>query len=148
MMRTIRLFGGSFGSDEMLVRCDLVQASSPIQFHNGDGEWSPTPYQAADTRQSLGHLVRIGKSIAADQLLVSEDEFDCESEEVDGNETETVTEVNVYESTGSWYYSAWCGAEHDHNGELDEAENGQWAIDLAKAKFPDAKVKLIESDSD
>jgi len=30
-MTTIKLFGGDLGNEEMMIRCDLSEASSPVQ---------------------------------------------------------------------------------------------------------------------
>jgi hypothetical protein len=56
-----------------------------------------------------------------------------------------VTQVNVYESDGSFFYSAWCGMIHDHNDELD-ADNPTDAVQLAKELFPDAKIDYLDPD--
>lgn len=88
-MTTIKLFGGDLGSEIMLVRCNLVEASSPVQvdYQNDDGEgWVGTQYQCADCRHRDSELIKIGKSLAARAVEVPCEEFDCDWEEV-----ETVT---------------------------------------------------------
>lgn len=84
-MTTIKLFDGDLGSDEIMVRCDLSQASSPIEVNyrsNDRDSWESTQYQCADARHRVGGLVEIGKKLAAVAVECGED-FDCESE-VDG----------------------------------------------------------------
>jgi hypothetical protein len=83
-MTTIKLHGGSFGIEVMLVRCDLARAESPVQVdYNQGGGWESTQYQCADARHTTAGLVRIGKELAAVALEVPSSEFRCESEEVE-----------------------------------------------------------------
>lgn len=79
-MTTLRLFNGDFGGDEMIVRCNLSEASAPVEWHTGDGEWVPSQYQAADCRHTEAGLARIGKEIAAVQLESAT--VDCDWEAV------------------------------------------------------------------
>lgn len=72
MTTTIKLFDGDFGNDTMVLRCNLSQAASPVQWHSGDGDWQPSPYQCADCRHSVEGLVLVGKQIAATQLELAE----------------------------------------------------------------------------
>jgi len=83
-MTTIKLSGGDLGSETMAVRCNLTEASAPVQvdYHTGDG-WEPTQYQCADCRHDRGELARIGKLIAAQAVEIPESEFACDVEEVD-----------------------------------------------------------------
>ncbi len=83
MMTTVKLFGGDLGSETMLVRCNLSQASAPIQadYDNGEG-WASTQYQCADARHTTSGLIRIGKLLAAQAVEMPEDDFDCDAEEV------------------------------------------------------------------
>lgn len=81
-MTTLRFFGGSCGSDQFFVRCDLSQASAPIQ-QSGDGvEWGGSQYQCADARHTNDGLASIGKKLAARCFEVRAEEFSCELEEV------------------------------------------------------------------
>lgn len=70
---TIKLSGGSFGGEYLLVRCDLAQASSPIETSSDGKEWSGTQYQCADARHTRGGLTSIGRKLAAEQCEVSMD---------------------------------------------------------------------------
>jgi len=81
MMTTVKLFDGDFGNDVMVLRCNLSQASSPVQWHSGDGEWQSSQYQCADCRHSTAGMVEIGKQIAAVALELPE--VDCDWEEVE-----------------------------------------------------------------
>ncbi len=82
-MRTLKLFGGDFGGEEMLVRCDLVQATSTIEHYCDEaGDWLPTRYQCADAAHQVGQLAEIGRILAAQAFEVDIDNFDCEWEEI------------------------------------------------------------------
>lgn len=83
-MATIKLSGGDLGSETLLVRCNLVEASAPVEvdYCVGNG-WEPTQYQCADTRHSRAGLVAIAKSLAAAAVEASEAEFDCDVSEVE-----------------------------------------------------------------
>jgi hypothetical protein len=83
-MTTIKLFGGDFGRDSMLVRANLCEASGPVQINHRDGEgWRGTQYQTAITRHRTEGLVEVGVMLAAEELGIDEDEFECEWEEID-----------------------------------------------------------------
>jgi hypothetical protein len=79
---TLKLHGGDFGSDTMLVRCDLSQASAPVEIAVCQ-EWKPTKYQCADTRHTVDGLRRIAKELAADELEVSRKHFHCYADLLD-----------------------------------------------------------------
>ena len=87
-MRTIRLFNGDLGSEEMFVRCDLTQAASPIEvnYQTDENSWEPTQYQCADARHYIDGLVDIGKTLASQGVEISADEFECEYEEIEEGE--------------------------------------------------------------
>jgi hypothetical protein len=84
-MTTIQLFGGDLGSERMLVRCDLTQASAPVQANYlaepGD-DFEPTQYQCADTRHTVAGLIALGKTLAAQATEVPFAQFSCSAEEV------------------------------------------------------------------
>lgn len=85
MSTTIKLSGGSFGNEQMLVRCDLSQASAPILVNyctDRDSEFQSTQFQCADARHTNDGLIEIGKKLAATAIEVPANEFECESEEV------------------------------------------------------------------
>jgi hypothetical protein len=89
-MTTIKLSGGDLGREiMMLVRCNLVEASAPVEvdYCVGNG-WEPTQYQCADTRHTTSGLIAVGKSLAADAVEASETEFDCDVAEVEDVEGE------------------------------------------------------------
>lgn len=51
-MTTIKLSGGDFAGDYMMVRCNLGQASAPIEISADGKAWSGTQYQCADARHT------------------------------------------------------------------------------------------------
>ena len=83
-MTTIQLSGGDLGGETMKVRCNLSEASAPVQVDYCEGEgWQSTQYQCADARHRNSGLIAIGKTLAAAAVEMPEDEFDCESTEID-----------------------------------------------------------------
>ena len=86
MTTTIKFHDGDLGSEEMLVRCNLAEASAPVEVDYCTGDdldgWQPTQYQCADTRHTTDGLVRIGEILAASAVEMPADEFSCESEEI------------------------------------------------------------------
>lgn len=85
-MTTIKLYGGDLGNETMLVRCNLSEASAPVQanYMTGEGDgWKSTQYQCADCRHTTAGLVEIGKTLAARAVEMPEDEFGCEWAEVE-----------------------------------------------------------------
>jgi hypothetical protein len=88
-MRTIKLTGGDLGDEVIRVRCDLTQASAPVEvdYCVDPGEhWEGTQFQCADCRHRASELADIGLTLAAQALEMPRDEFDCEWEEVDDSE--------------------------------------------------------------
>ena len=81
MATTIKLFDGDFGSDVMVLSCDLTRSESPVQWHSGDGEWQSSQYQCADCRHSAEGMAKIGKQIASVALELPS--VDCEWSEVE-----------------------------------------------------------------
>ena len=84
-MTTIKLFGGDLGNEEMMIRCNLSEASAPVEvdYRNDPEEcWKPTQYQAADAWHRIRGLITIGKQLAAEAVQMPEGEFDCEAVEV------------------------------------------------------------------
>lgn len=83
-MTTIKLSDGDLGNETMLVRCNLVEASSPVEVDYCEGSgWQATQYQCAETRHRPSGLAAIGKILAARAVEVPVDEFACEWEEVE-----------------------------------------------------------------
>ena len=80
-MTTIRFFDGDLGGEQMLVRCNLAEASAPVEvdYCTGDG-WQPTQYQCADARHTNAGLIEIGEILAAQAVEIPTDKFSCESE--------------------------------------------------------------------
>ena len=82
-MKTLLLSGGDLGRETMMVRCNLTEASSPVEvdYMADDTGWQPTQYQCADARHTASGLVAIAKKLAAGACEMPEDEFDCECDE-------------------------------------------------------------------
>lgn len=84
-MRTIKLFDGDLGHEVMYVRCELVNASAPVEVDYANDEesrWQGTPYQSADACHTVKGLVTIGKELAAEAVGMSAREFTCEWSEM------------------------------------------------------------------
>lgn len=83
-VRTIKLSGGDLGSEKMMVRCNLTEASAPVQvdYCEGDG-WQGTQYQCADTRHRVSGLIDLAKILAAAAVEMPAGSFDCDAEEVE-----------------------------------------------------------------
>lgn len=83
----LKLSGEDLGPDPILVRCDLTEASAPVEINcdvDGDGDtWDSTQFQCADTRHSVAGLATIARRLAAWAAEMPEDEFDCQVEEVE-----------------------------------------------------------------
>lgn len=135
-MTTLKLTGGSLGSDSILIRCNLSQASAPIQvdWDNGDG-WQHTQYQCADARHTTAGLARIGQ-VLADEYVPLEDREECDWEEVEP--TYTVGDANsgdeglsydeAVERIAEWYEDV-----------------DQWATGHGDDALHDAVAEAIES---
>lgn len=77
-MTTIKLSGGDFGPESMLVRCDLSRASAPVEMDVRDGDgWRGTQYQCADARHSSAGLMEIARILAARACEMPESQFRC-----------------------------------------------------------------------
>lgn len=56
-----------------------------------------------------------------------------------------ISRVNVYsDSTGAWYFAAWCGEEFDCAYKIDDAESESEAIAWVKGRWPLATVERVE----
>jgi hypothetical protein len=76
-MTTIQLSGGPLGSETLAIRCDLSQASAPVQVDYGTGDgWEGTQYQCADARHRTAELAVIGQKLADLATQTSGDECD------------------------------------------------------------------------
>lgn len=72
------------GNDEMFVRCNLSEASSPVEWcPDTEGEWQGTQWQCADCRHSISGLMDVGLDIARDAWQIEDDEDDPEGEVID-----------------------------------------------------------------
>lgn len=82
-MTTIKLSGGDLGGETMMVRCNLADASAPIQadYMTGNG-WEGTQYHCADTSHRTSGLISIAKQLAALTVEVPEYKFNCDAEEI------------------------------------------------------------------
>jgi hypothetical protein len=78
-MTTIQLSGGPLGSETLTIRCDLSQASAPVQVDYGTGDgWEGTQYQCADARHCTSGLAAIGQRLADKATQTSGDACDWE----------------------------------------------------------------------
>ena len=67
-MTTITLTGGCLGDEALRVRCDLRQASSPVEVcYHGD-QWDVTQYQCADAQHTVRGLTKIARELAAEAM--------------------------------------------------------------------------------
>lgn len=83
-MTTIKLSGGGLGLETMMVRCNLSEASAPVQADYGNGRgWVGTQYQCADTGHRMSGLIEIAKILAARACEIPSDEFTCDAAEVE-----------------------------------------------------------------
>lgn len=83
-MTTIILKNGDLGSERMRVRCNLSEASAPVEVDYCEGSsWQPTQWQCADCAHRTAGLVAIGRQLAAAAVQVAAEEFDCQWEEID-----------------------------------------------------------------
>ena len=70
-MTKIKLSGGGLGAERMVVRCNLADASAPVEvdYCNGDGEgFVSTRYRCADACHTVSGLTEIGKVLAAEAV--------------------------------------------------------------------------------
>ncbi len=81
-MTELHLSGGDLGCGTMRVRCNLAQASAPVEvnYDNGRG-WKTTQYQCADTSHTIDGLREIAARLAAREVEIDADDFDCDCEE-------------------------------------------------------------------
>lgn len=80
---TIKLSGGDLGLESMLVRCNLSEASAPVQVDYCEGSgWESTQYQCADCRHRTSGLIARGKELAASAVELPDGDFACDSEEL------------------------------------------------------------------
>lgn len=80
MTTTIKLSGGGLGAERMMIRCNLAEASAPVEvdYCNGDGEgFVSTRYQCGDARHTVAGLIEIGKVLAAEAVEMTGADFDC-----------------------------------------------------------------------
>ena len=71
---TLHLTGGCLGRDQMLVRCEVHRAESPVEVDYCQGEgWQPTQYQGIHAR-SRGGLAAIARELAADAVVADRSE--------------------------------------------------------------------------
>jgi hypothetical protein len=67
-MTTLKLTSNAV-SESMLIRCNLSEASSPVEVDYLVGEgWTHTQYQAANIRHRLNGLAEIGRELLADAI--------------------------------------------------------------------------------
>ena len=129
----IKLLAGSMGLDVAFFRCDLSQASSPVEHYSDSSGWDATQYQCADCKHRDSGLAEIAMRLAA--TYCEDSDFDCEWEVVelgykisDGNATENAEDFSeAVEMIAEWYedLDSWA----DGNGDADRHEAIREAID-------------------
>lgn len=82
-MKTIKLTGGILGSSEMKIRCNLSNASSPVEVDYCEGYgWQSTQFQCADVRHYTTELAKLGQKLAFEAMIEPYSEKNlCEWEE-------------------------------------------------------------------
>lgn len=104
-MTIIELTGGDLGVETVLVRCNLAEASAPVEvdYRTDGGEgFVGTQYQCADCQHTTAGLIAIGKRLAASAVEVPEEEFDCDSEILPSLALNADTD---HEDARDWYES-------------------------------------------
>lgn len=143
MTTTIKLFGGDLGGETMLVRCNLTEASAPVEVDYCEGSgWQGCQYQCADTRHRTGGLADIGKILAARAVEMTVDEFDCEADEIN---VDLIAMAEMLERHGDRFAgndvdeTAQEWLDHDFTAEIADpwCEIGTWDASTA-AEFRDA----------
>lgn len=72
-----------FAFDSLITRCDLSEASSPIEYRGDDGSWHGTPYQTADARHRCGRMVELVVAhLGPDYWRSPESDDDRDDEEI------------------------------------------------------------------
>ncbi len=84
MPTMIEVTSGDMGSESMLVRCNLSQASAHVEVNYGTGDgWEPTQFQCADCRHTVDGLKKIAKTIAAKAVEMPDSQFTADFAEVE-----------------------------------------------------------------
>lgn len=141
-MTTIKFFGGDLGNEVMMVRCDLTQASSPVEVDycndnkNGDG-WESTPMQCADMIHSYSRLVAYGERLVAQAIQVNEDTVKCNHKNI-SNLMDLAEGLQGMGDQFSGNDPVEIAKEwQDHSFELSDASKwwdvGVWDADVARA---------------
>ena len=82
-MTELKFYGGSMGSQQAIVACDLRDSRAPVKVkYHVYGVWFDTCFSAADCRHTDAGLVRIGKQVLATEMGVLHHLFDCEVEKI------------------------------------------------------------------
>ena len=72
------------GADVTLFRCNLSQASSPLQYWSDDSEsWVSTQYQCADCRHDVDQMAELARTICAGWAEMPEDGYTIDWEIVE-----------------------------------------------------------------
>jgi hypothetical protein len=99
-MTTIKLSGGDLGTETMMVRADLRQASAMIEVDYGTGDgWERSQFQTADARHTVSGLIDVAKTLAARAVEMTTEEFECQSEQITATSYQVRT-PNTVENTG------------------------------------------------
>lgn len=78
-MAVVKFFGGDLGADTTTFRCNLSEASSPLQHWDDESQsWIGTQYQCADARHRVSGMVDLCRELLADWVGMSAEDFRCQ----------------------------------------------------------------------
>jgi hypothetical protein len=83
-MKTIKFFGGSLGDTIAYYRCNLTDASSPIEYWDyGLERWIGTQYHSTNARHRTDGMIELCNQLIAWELGIDLDDLECEHEVVE-----------------------------------------------------------------
>jgi hypothetical protein len=131
MTTIIKFTEGSLGNDISFFRCNLSQASAPLQHWDSDSKaWVSTQYQCADCRHQISGMVELCHDVMADWLSEPRDEFQCDYEVKDcfGYEVYDANSCDSFETfdeaverIADWFEDADQWADGNGNDEMHQA---------------------------
>jgi len=130
----------------MLVRCNLAEASAPVEVNHGEGDgWQTTQYQCADCRHTIDGLVEIGKELAAVAMESPAEDFDCDWYEVEEKRSEAFMSydelskrIETHGDLTEEGHQRWCGCGRESTDEYCR---------IASLDGIDAAIQAINDDA-